>query len=163
MQEFECGTEELNRFLERFALINQRAGSVLTYVAHQSNLVVGYYSLAVGSVAYAEAPARVAKGLARHPVPVMLLARLAVDRRWHGQGLGGGLLKDALRRTLQAADIAGIRALLVHAKDEAARAFYERFDFEPSPTDPFHLFVVLKDIRQLVGDPGSDGAPARTP
>ena len=82
----------------------------------------------------------------------MLLARLAVDRRWHGQGVGGSLLKDAMRRTLQAADIAGIRAFAVHAKDEEARRFYQRFEFMPSPTDPLHLFVLLKDVRRLVSD-----------
>jgi GNAT superfamily N-acetyltransferase len=80
----------------------------------------------------------------------MLLARLAVDRRWHGQGVGKALLKDAMERTLQAADIAGIRALAVHAKDERARSFYEKFDFIASPTDPMHLFVLLKDVRRVV-------------
>jgi len=147
--DFDCGSAELNRFLARFALINQRAGSAQTYVACRGETVLGYYSLTVGDVAHADAPARVSKGLARHPVPVMLLARLAVDRREHGLGLGKGLLKDALRRTLQAADIAGIRALLVHAKDEEARAFYEHFEFAPSPSDPLHLFLVLKDVRRL--------------
>jgi GNAT superfamily N-acetyltransferase len=77
----------------------------------------------------------------------MLLARLAVATRWQGKGLGAGLLKDAMLRTLQAADIAGIRALAVHAKDDEARAFYQRFDFLPSPTDPYHLFLLLKDVR----------------
>jgi GNAT superfamily N-acetyltransferase len=80
----------------------------------------------------------------------MLLARLAVDRRWHGQGVGKALLKDAMQRTLQAADIAGIRAFAVHAKDEEARRFYEKYDFVASPTDPMHLFVLLKDVRRIV-------------
>jgi GNAT superfamily N-acetyltransferase len=84
--------------------------------------------------------------LARHPVPVMLLAQLAVDHPEHGRGIGAGLLKDALQRTALAADLAGIRALLVHAKDEAAVAFYRHFNFDPSPTDPFHLFLLIKDI-----------------
>lgn len=90
------------------------------------------------------------RGLARHPVPLILLARLAVDRRWQGQGIGKALLKDAMLRTAQAADIAGIRALAVHAKDDAAKAFYERFDFVPSRTDPMHLYVLLKDVRRLL-------------
>ena len=90
------------------------------------------------------------KGLAKHPVPVMLLARLAVDRHWHGQGVGKALLKDAMQRTLQAADIAGIRAFAVHAKDEEAKRFYQKFDFIPSPTDPMHLFVLMKDVRRIV-------------
>jgi GNAT superfamily N-acetyltransferase len=80
----------------------------------------------------------------------MLLARLAVDRRWHGRGVGKALLKDAMLRTLQAADIAGIRAFAVHAKDEQARNFYEKFDFIPSLTDPLHLFVLLKDVRRII-------------
>ena len=148
---FDCGKEPLNGFLKRFALVNQRNGSSLTYVACWGLRVVGYYSLAVGSVMYETAPQRVTKGLARHPVPVMLLTRLAVDLTEQGTGIGKGLLKDALLRTVQAADIAGIRALLVHAKDEAARAWYLKYDFESSPTDPLHLFLLLKDIRAIVG------------
>jgi len=113
--------------------------------------VVGFYTLAVGQIAFDDAADRLKKGLARHPVPVMLLARLAVAIDRQGQRLGAGLLKDAMLRTMQAADIAGIRAFVVHAKDDAARAFYERHDFLPSPTDPFHLFVLLKDVRALIG------------
>jgi predicted N-acetyltransferase YhbS len=90
------------------------------------------------------------KGLARHPVPIMLLARLAVAVRWHGQGVGSAVLRDAMERTLQAANIAGIRAFAVHAKDEEARSFYEKFDFIPSPADPMHLFVLLKDVRRII-------------
>ena len=109
--------------------------------------MVGYYSLAVGAVERGEAPARIRKGLARHPIPVMLLARLAADRAEHGRGLGRILLRDALLRTAEAAEIAGIRAILVHAKDDEARAWYERLDFEPSPTNPSHLFLLMKDLR----------------
>lgn len=100
----------------------------------------------VREVGYEQAAERLKKGLARHPVPVMVLARLAVATGQQGQGLGAGLLRDALLRTLQAADIAGIRAFVVHAKDDEARAFYERYDFEPSPTDPYHLFILLMDV-----------------
>lgn len=95
-------------------------------------------------------PARVKKGLGKHSIPIMLLARLAVDLRWQKKGVGAALLKDATLRTLQAADIAGIRALVVHAKDDSARTFYERFDFLPSPSDPLHLFILLKDILKIV-------------
>ena len=84
----------------------------------------------------------------------MLLARLAVDRHWQSQGVGAGLLRDAMLRTLQAADIAGIRALAVHAKDQPARAFYERFDFIESPTDPLQLFVLLKGVRRRISSGG---------
>jgi len=80
----------------------------------------------------------------------MLLARLAVDRHWQKRGISAALLKDAMLRTLQAADIAGIRALVVHAKDDEARRFYERFDFLPSPSDPLHLLILLKDARKIV-------------
>jgi len=147
---FDCGKEPLNRFLKRFALVNQKSGSARTYVVCRGeSRIVGYYSLAAGSVDHGASPARVTKGQARHPVPVMLLARLAVDRGEQGRGLGRALLKDALSRTLQAADIAGIRALIVHAKDDEARAWYESFDFEPSPTDPYHLFLLMKDLRIL--------------
>ena len=150
LEEFDCGSEALNRFLKRFALVNQKAETARTYVACEGRRVIGYYSLAVGSVQHAEAAKRVTKELARHPVTVMLLARLAVAQREQGRGIGAGLLKDALLRTAQAADLAGIRALLVHAKDDAAVAFYRHFNFDPSPTDPCHLFLLIKDIRRIV-------------
>ena len=150
---FNSGKEPLDRFLQRHALASQKAASAQTYVVcREEQRVVGYYSLAVGAVEHADAPSRVGKGLARHPIPVMLLARLAIDRSDQGKGLGKALLKDALLRTGQAADIAGIRALLVHAKDDEARAWYEQFDFEPSPTDPYHLFLLMKDLRALLGE-----------
>jgi len=147
---FDCGREELNRFLHQHALQNQRSGGAQTYVGLVDQTVVGYYALAVGSVEQEEAPERVKKGLAKHSIPIMLLARLAVDRHWQKQQIGAGLLKDAMLRTLQAADIAGIRAVMVHAKDDQAKDFYQHFNFVPSPSDPFHLFMLLKDIRQIV-------------
>ena len=147
---FDCGREELNRYLLRYAWQNQQAGAAQTYVGLLGDAVIGYHTLAVGHVLSDEAPERVTKGLARHPVPIMLLARLAVDKRWQGQGAGKALLKDAMQRTLQAADIAGIRAFAVHAKDQEARSFYEKFDFIPAPSDPMHLFVLLKDVRRIV-------------
>jgi GNAT superfamily N-acetyltransferase len=147
---FDCGREPLNRFLIRYASQNQQAGASQTYVALSAQEVIGYYTLVVGQVEYDDAPDRLKKGLARHPVPIMLLARLAIASTWQRRGVGQGLLKDAMLRTLQAADIAGIRAFAVHAKDEDARAFYEHFDFVPSPTDPNHLFRLIKDIRSLL-------------
>lgn len=144
---FDCGKEPLNRFLQRYALQNQKAGASQTYVALQDDKVIGYYTLVVGEVAYDQAEGRLKKGLARHPVPVMILARLAIATAAQSQGLGAGLLKDAVLRTLQAADIAGIRAIVVHAKDDEAKAFYERYDFTTSPTDPYHLYILLKDLR----------------
>ena len=147
---FDCGHDQLNRYLLRYAWQNQQAGASQTYVGIVDDTVVGFYTLAVGQVNREEAPSRLSKGLARHPVPIMLLARLGVDRGWQGQGIGKALLKDAMLRTLQAADIAGIRAFAVHAKDEDARRFHEHFDFIPSPTDPMHLFVLLKDVRRII-------------
>jgi len=147
---FDCGREQLNQYPLRYAWQNQQAGAAQTYVGVVGESIVGFHTLAVGQVTYDDAPQRLTKGLARHPVPIVLLARLAVDRRWQNQGLGKALLKDAMQRTLQAADIAGVRALAVHAKDDEARRFYERFDFVPSPSDPMHLFVLLKDVRRIV-------------
>ncbi len=149
VESFDCGREELNRYLIRYAWQNQQAGAAQSYVGIVGEFIAGYYTLAVGQVRLENAPERLKKGLAMHPVPIMLLARLAVDHLWQGQGVGKSLLRDAVQRTLQAADIAGIRAFAVHAKDEEARRFYEHFDFIPSPTDPMHLFILLKDVRRL--------------
>ena len=150
IEAFDCGQEALNRFLQKHALHAQYSGGAQTYVGLSDETVIGYYALAVGSVEQEHAPERMKKGLAKHSIPIMLLARLAVDLHWQKHGVGAGLLKDAMLRTLQASDIAGIRALVVHAKDQAARNFYERFDFLPSPTDPLHLFMLLEDARRIV-------------
>ncbi len=148
---FDCGKAELNRFLSRFAFVNQRANTAQTYVVCRGTQVVGYYSLTVGQADHKDAPARISQGMARHPIPLMILARLAVDRREQGKRLGAALLKDALLRCVAAADIAGIRALFVHAKDEEATAFYRHFNFQPSPTDPHHLFLLMKDLSRMSG------------
>ncbi len=148
--EFDCGSPPLNDYLKRFAWMNQQSGAARTYVACRGKRIVGYYSLAFGSIEHEAAPARVRKGLARHPIPIMLLARLGVDVTEQGRGVGKGLLKDALLRTLQAADIGGLRALIVHAKDEEAKAWYKKFGFESSPLDTFHLMLLLKDVRKIV-------------
>jgi GNAT superfamily N-acetyltransferase len=148
---FDCGIEALDVWLKRFALPNQAAGTSRTYVVARGPTVVGYYALAAGSVELREAPGRIAKGLPRHPIPVVVLARLAVDRTERGAGLGRALLKDALVRIAGAADIVGVRAVLVHAKDERVRAFYEQFDFEPSPIDPLQMFLLMKDLRRAHG------------
>ena len=148
---FDCGAEPLNVSIKRFADINNRNGSARTYVSLRGHQVVGYYTIAPGSVEKERTPERVGYGLARYPVPVILLARLAVDKKEQGKGLGGGLLRDALTRGISASEIIGGRAILVHAKDEQAKAFYERFGFEPSPVDPFHLFLLMKDIKKTLG------------
>jgi GNAT superfamily N-acetyltransferase len=148
--DFDCGSEPLNKFLVRYALANQQADSSATYIGLANRSVIGFYTLTVGQINYKDAPDRLIKSLARYPVPIMLLARLAVSKNWQNQGIGSGLLKDAMRRTLQAADIVGIRAIAAHAKDEAARQFYAHFDFIPSPTDPYHLLLLLKDVRKEI-------------
>jgi GNAT superfamily N-acetyltransferase len=148
---FDCGKEDLNRFLNRQAWNNQQAHSAQTYVLVKDLAVVGYYSLAASAVGHDEATERVKKGLARHPIPVILLARLAIDLSLQGKGIGPALLKDALLRVAQAADLIGARALLVHAKDDNAKGFYEHFDFEPSPSDPYHMLLIMKDLLRLVG------------
>ncbi|WP_434723210.1 GNAT family N-acetyltransferase [Mesorhizobium sp. RIZ17] len=149
VEKFDCGEQPLNRFLTRYAFQNQQANASQTYIGLSSEDVIGFYTLVVGEVAYDDAPERLKKGLARYPVPIMLLARLAVSLDWQGRGVGAGLLRDAILRSLQAADIAGIRAMTVHAKDDSARAFYERYGFIQSPTDPLHLYVLIKDLRSL--------------
>ncbi len=147
---FDCGQEALNSWLRRHALQNQGAGAAQTYVGLSGGVVIGYYSLAVGQIEYGDAPERLQKGVARRPVPIMLLARLAVHKDWQRKGVGRALLRDAVLRTLHAAEIAGIRAMAVHAKDEQARKYYEQFDFVASGTDPLHLIVLLKDIRKRI-------------
>ena len=148
---FDCGQEALNRYLIRFAYPTQQASASQTYLGMADEQVIGFYTLVVGEVSFADAPERLTKGLARHPVPIMLLARMGVSESWKGKGVGKGLLKDAMLRTLQAADIAGIRAFAVHAKDDSARDFYEHFDFMPSPTDPLHLFILVKELKRASG------------
>lgn len=148
--DFDCGKLELTIWLRRYALANHRAGAARVFVVHRDNRVVGYYALAAASVEPEHAPERVKKGLARHSIPVILLARLAVDQREHGKGSGKALLKDALIRAARAAAEIGARAVLVHTKDEEGRAFYEHFDFEPSATDPLHLFLLIKDLQRIV-------------
>jgi GNAT superfamily N-acetyltransferase len=148
---FDCGKEDLNRFLKRQAWNNQQAHSSQTYVLAKDLSVYGYYSLAAGSVTHDEATERIKKGLARHPIPVILLARLAVEVSLQGKGIGPALLKDALLRVASAADTVGARALLVHAKDDNAKGFYQHFEFEPSQSDPYHLLLIMKDLFRMVG------------
>jgi len=146
---FDCGKQPLNDFLLKFALQNQAGGSSRTYVVLCDNRVIGYYSLAPASVLPASASVR---------VPVILMARLGLDRKAQGKGLGKALLRDALRRALQGSEAIGGRAFLVHAKDEEARAFYCKFGMEESPTNPMHLFLLFKDIWQSLQPQASESA-----
>lgn len=151
IDDFDCGDEALNSYLRKFALINNQNGSSRTYVITKNKQVVGYYTLTPGSISKEDTPQRVGKGLANHPVPVIILARLAVDKIEQGSGLGKALLRDALVRIVAAADSIGGRAIFVHAKHERAKSFYEHFGFEPSPIDPLHLYLLIKDIKKTLG------------
>lgn len=139
---FSSGVPSLDDWLRRRALANQETGASRTYVIAQGARVAGYYALASGSVAASEAPGKIRRNMP-DPVPVMILGRLAIDITMQGRGLGSDLLRDAVLRTMQAAEIAGIRALLVHALDARAAAFYERSGFMPSPVRPLTCFLPL--------------------
>jgi GNAT superfamily N-acetyltransferase len=149
LSKFNCGEPSLNEWLTKRAYFNNMMGTSRTFVTADEDRVVGYYALAAASVERRTAPGRIRR---QQPdmVPVMLLARLAVDRSHQGLGLGAHLLRDAILRTLRASEDVGIRALLVHALNEEARRFYLRYDFEQSPTDELHLFLLLKDVRHLI-------------
>lgn len=149
LEAFSCGQEPLDAWLKNRARRNERDGASRTYVVCEAKAVVGYYTLAVGVVIANEAPGKIRRNMP-DPIPVMVLARLAIDQTWQGQGLGAALLRDAILRTLQAADIGGIRALLVHALDDQAARFYQHHGFMPSPIDPATLMVTLKDARKAI-------------
>ena len=130
--------------------MNQTSGDTRTYVVERDKKVVGYFSLAPGSISRKEATARAAKAAA-DPIPVVLLARLAVDESEQGQGLGKALLKDALKRAYAGAEIIGGRAILVHAIDQEAAEFYARFGFEACPEIELHRKLLMKDVRKSLG------------
>jgi predicted N-acetyltransferase YhbS len=153
---FDCGKPSLNDWLKRFALTNQKSDSARTYVVHRAVQIVGYYSLSAGAVSRDDSPARIAKGLAKHPIGVILLARLAVDGKEKGTGLGKSLLMDALLRALHAADAIGARAILVHAIDDEAASFYREFGFDPSPLNSKQLMLLMKDLRATLKSLGID-------
>ena len=149
LDSFDCGVDLLNVYLKKYALQNHRNSSSRTYVAiKDEKKVVGYFSLAYGSVEHSTTPPRISQGLGRYPVPVLILTRLAVDKSCQQIGLGKALLKQALLKALNASEIAGLRAVVVHAKDDNARRFYEKFGFSSSPLDPLHLFLLLKDVKK---------------
>ena len=143
----DSGNASLTNWLHKFAWTNQQSDSAKTYVVCRGTHVAGYYSLSTGSIHKHESPERIAEGPANHPIGVVLLAGLAVDRREHGQGIGKAILEDTLRRVEGAADIVAVRAVLVHAIDDAVRRFYEHFNLEPSSIDPFQRMLLLKDVR----------------
>lgn len=150
LEGFDCGRPALNDWLVRHARQAQGSGSAKTFVAADGDRVAGYFSLTVGQVDTLDAPERIQKGMGGYPLPVVILARLAVSRYDQGRGIGFGLLQDAIRRTLLIAEQAGIRAMLAHPIDEAAAGFYGRFGFIPSPLREKQLLLLLKDARRWV-------------
>jgi GNAT superfamily N-acetyltransferase len=150
---FDCGVDSLNGWLHKHSRTAVASGSARVYVVHdrEQNRVVGYHALCAASISPRDASPRARRGMPRHPIPAVLLARLAVDRSVQDRGLGAFLLRDAMARTLAAAAELGIRVMLVHALDESARSFYLRHGFEPSPTDSMNLQLLVKDIEASTG------------
>jgi len=146
---FDCGVSSLDQWLRRQALKNEASGASRTFVVCFGKEVVGYYALATGSVLRQQAPGKIKRKMPE-PIPVMVLGRLAVDRKWQGSGLGSSLLRDALLRTYNVSSQAGIRALLVHALSENAKAFYHRHGFLQSPIDPMTLMLNLLDVQHCL-------------
>jgi GNAT superfamily N-acetyltransferase len=144
--DFHSGESSLNEWLTRRARANQVSGASRTYVLCKDSRVIGFYALASGAVMLESAPGRFRRNMP-NPIPVAVLARLAVDRDWQGHGIGRALFRDAARRVTQAADAIGIRGIVVHAISEEARSFYLALGFDPSPREPMMLMVTLSDIR----------------
>lgn len=147
---FDSGEPSLDHYLRSRALANHVEGASRCFVTLRDGKVVGFYALASAAVERSSAPGRIRRNMP-DPVPVILLSRLAIDRTEQGKGLGSQMLRDAIARCVRAADVIGVRAMLVHALNDEARSFYAHFEFEPSPTDPLHLLLLIKDARALLG------------
>lgn len=154
LSQFHCGEPELDDWLRRRSLQNEESGASRTYVVCAGQQVVGYYALAAGAAAHANTSGRVRRNMP-NPVPVMVIGRLAIDARFQGRGIGSALLRDAVLRTVQAAEIAGIRAILVHAISETAKKFYERSGFIPSPVDPMTLMITVAEAARALAESGT--------
>jgi GNAT superfamily N-acetyltransferase len=150
LADFDCDNVELNDWLKRRALKNENSGASRTYVVTVGQKVIAYYCLATGGVSNTDAPNRVKRNMP-DPIPIIIIGRLAVSSNWQGQGIGRGLVRDAVLRTLQAAQIAGIRAILVHAISEEARKFYQRCGFISSPVAPMTLLITIADAKAALG------------
>ena len=148
--DFNCGKPALNDWLVRHAMQAQASGSARTCVVVEGDRVVGYFSLAVGQADAMEVPDRIRKGMGSYPIPVVILARLAVSLQDQGKGIGIGMVQEAIRRTMAIAEQAGVRALLTHSIDEEASRFYRRFGFESSPIREQQLLLLVKDARKLL-------------
>ena len=151
VSQFDCGIDALNIYLQRYARQNQAKEAARTYVALKDTTVIGYYTLVYGDVSWSDAPPELKKGLGKYPIPVLLIARLAVDKKAAGQGLGTDLLQDAFLRAINASEIAGLRAVIVDAKDKNARNFYLDRGLHPFPEDPTRLFVTMVELKKRAG------------
>lgn len=149
---FDCGNAELDRWLVDHAFASQKADLARTYVALDASAVVGYVSLTTGSIRHEAAPKRFVRGMPRHPIPTILIARLAVDRRYQGRQLGSQLLAEALRLAVLASDTAAARLLVVDAIDEQAAGFYRRWGFIDVPENPHRLFRKISEIRRWLAN-----------
>lgn len=149
LDSFDSGVAPLDDWLKRRARRNEAEGASRTFVSCVGRRVIAYYCLATGSVLHADAVGRVRRNMP-DPVPIVLLGRLAVDRGWQGKGLGGDLLCDAVRRVVAAAQSVGVRAILVHAISERAKAFYEAHGFRPSPLDPMLLMITTDEAAKML-------------
>jgi GNAT superfamily N-acetyltransferase len=148
---FSCGETALDDWLKRRAKSNQASGATRTFVVCTSAIVVAYYALASGAIAVEATPGRFRRNMP-NPIPVVILARLAVDKNWHGKGLGKALFRDAAMRVAHAADAIGIRGIVVHAISEQAKRFYLSLGFDPSPLEPMTLMVSLADLRAALAE-----------
>jgi len=151
---FDSGMPPLDQWLKKRARPNEIDGASRTYVVCVGRRVIGYYALAAGSLFHGQATGAVRRNMP-DPVPVALLGRLAVDRAWQGQGLGRDLTRDAILRVLGAADLIGLRAILVHAISDQARRFHERCGFSPSPVDPMTLMMTVATVREMLASPAT--------
>ena len=151
LESFDCGKPALNEWLLRHARQAQGSGSAKTFVVADEGRVAGYFSLTVGQVDTLDAPERIRKGMGQYPLPVVILARLAVATQDQGRGIGFGMLQDAIKRTFLIAEQAGIRAMLTHPLDEEAAKFYSRFGFIASPLREQQLLLLIKDARRWIG------------
>lgn len=146
---FTSGATALDDWLKRRARANQASGASRTFVVCEGDAVVGYYALASGGITLQDEPGRFSRNMP-NPIPVVVLARLAVDQAYQGRGLGRALFRDSAQRVVNAADVIGIRGVVVHALSEEAKAFYLALGFDPSPNDPMTLMVTLQDLRAVL-------------
>lgn len=150
LTEFNSGNAVLDYWLTHKALYNDKANASRTYVVYNNNTVIAYYCLSTGSVSRSDASGRLRRNMP-DPIPVMILGRLAVDMNWQSQGIGAALLQDAVLRTIQVSEIAGVKALLVHAISDEAVVFYKKWGFQPSPVNSKTLFLSIRQAKELLG------------